>query len=57
VDAAGREGAAGPASASSGRRLIPPRALFWSRQKFKGIAALKRKINPTRAPIERKKRA
>jgi hypothetical protein len=27
---------------------------FWSRKKFKGIAALKRKINPTRVPIEKK---
>jgi hypothetical protein len=27
---------------------------FWSRQKFKGTAALKRKINPTRVPIEEK---
>jgi hypothetical protein len=27
---------------------------FWSRQAFKGTAALKRKINPTRIPIEHK---
>lgn len=27
---------------------------FWTRQKFKGTAALKRKINPTRVPIEQK---
>ncbi len=27
---------------------------FWSRDKFKGTTALKRKINPTRVPIERK---
>jgi hypothetical protein len=27
---------------------------FWSRKKFKGTAALKKKINPTRVPIERK---
>ena len=27
---------------------------FWSRDKFKGTAALKRKINPTRVPIDRK---
>jgi hypothetical protein len=27
---------------------------FWSRQRFKGTAALKRKINPTRVPIEHK---
>ena len=27
---------------------------FWSRQQFKGTAALKRKINPTRVPIEQK---
>jgi hypothetical protein len=29
-------------------------AKFWSRSKFKGTAALKRKINPTRVPIEQK---
>ncbi|KZY99012.1 transposase [Sulfitobacter sp. HI0076] len=29
-------------------------AKFWSRSKFKGTAALKRKINPTRVPIEEK---
>jgi hypothetical protein len=27
---------------------------FWTRDKFKGTAALKRKINPTRVPIEQK---
>jgi hypothetical protein len=27
---------------------------FWTREKFKGAAALKRKINPTRVPIEKK---
>src|SRR6185437_2506348 len=27
---------------------------FWTRGKFKGTAALKRKINPTRVPIEHK---
>ncbi len=27
---------------------------FWSRQQFKGTAALKRKINPTRVPLEAK---
>jgi hypothetical protein len=27
---------------------------FWSRTRFKGTAALKRKINPTRVPIDRK---
>jgi len=27
---------------------------FWSRQKFKGTAALKRRVNPTRVPIEHK---
>ena len=27
---------------------------FWNRQKFKGTAALKRKVNPTRVPIEKK---
>jgi hypothetical protein len=27
---------------------------FWTRKKFKGTAALKRKINPTRVPIEEK---
>ena len=29
-------------------------AKFWSRSKFKGTAALKRKINPTRVPIKQK---
>jgi hypothetical protein len=29
-------------------------AKFWSRSKFKGTRALKRKINPTRVPIEQK---
>ncbi|GAB2208963.1 IS4 family transposase [Roseibium sp. ROS1] len=29
-------------------------AKFWSRAKFKGSAALKRKVNPTRVPIEQK---
>ena len=27
---------------------------FWTREKFKGTAALKKKINPTRVPIEGK---
>ncbi len=27
---------------------------FWKRKKFKGTAALKKKINPTRVPIEKK---
>ena len=27
---------------------------FWTRKKFKGTAALKKKINPTRVPIEKK---
>jgi hypothetical protein len=27
---------------------------FWSRKKFKGANALKKKINPTRVPIEEK---
>src|SRR5690606_30624832 len=27
---------------------------FWTRSKFKGTAALKKKINPTRVPIEEK---
>jgi Transposase DNA-binding len=27
---------------------------FWTRKKFKGTNALKRKVNPTRIPIERK---
>lgn len=27
---------------------------FWTRTKFKGTAALKKKINPTRVPIEEK---
>jgi len=30
---------------------------FWSRDKFKGTAALKRKINPTRVPIVRERPA
>jgi len=29
-------------------------AKFWSRARFKGTAALKRRINPTRVPIEQK---
>jgi len=29
---------------------------FWSRNKFKGANALKKKINPTRVPIEKKER-
>ena len=29
-------------------------AKFWTRKKFKGAAALKKKINPTRVPIEKK---
>ena len=31
-------------------------AKFWTRKKFKGTNALKRKINPTRVPIEGKVR-
>ncbi|MBB4374393.1 hypothetical protein GGD63_007223 [Bradyrhizobium sp. cir1] len=27
---------------------------FWTRKKFKGTAALKKKVNPTRIPIEKK---
>jgi hypothetical protein len=27
---------------------------FWTRKKFKGTGALKKKINPTRVPIEKK---
>src|SRR3546814_5247515 len=27
---------------------------FWTRKKFKGTAALKKKVNPTRVPIEKK---
>ena len=27
---------------------------FWTREKFKGTAALKKKVNPTRVPIENK---
>lgn len=42
--------------------VVTPRGLplglaaikFWSRAKFKGTAALKRHINPTRVPIEAK---
>src|SRR5260370_40513477 len=29
---------------------------FWTRKKFKGTAALKKKINPTRVPIEKQER-
>jgi hypothetical protein len=29
---------------------------FWTRKKFKGTAALKKKINPTRIPIEKKRK-
>ncbi|MCL7931768.1 IS4 family transposase, partial [Halomonas sp. ATCHA] len=29
-------------------------AKFWTRNKFKGTEALKRKVNPTRIPIEQK---
>jgi Transposase DNA-binding len=30
---------------------------FWTRKKFKGTAALKKKVNPTRIPIEKKESA
>ena len=39
---------------SDGLPLGLTAAKFWSRAKFKGTAALKRKINPTRVPIEQK---
>jgi len=28
---------------------------FWSRKRFKGCNAMKKKVNPTRVPIEKKK--
>jgi len=39
---------------SDGLPLGLTAAKFWTRQKFKGTAALKKKINPTRVPIEKK---
>jgi hypothetical protein len=39
---------------SDGLPLGLTAAKFWSRARFKGTAALKRKINPTRVPIEQK---
>jgi hypothetical protein len=39
---------------SDGLPLGLAAAKFWSRDKFKGTNALKKKINPTRVPIEEK---
>jgi hypothetical protein len=39
---------------TSGTPLGLAAAKFWTRSKFKGTAALKRKVNPTRVPIETK---
>ena len=39
---------------SEGLPLGVAAAKFWTRTKFKGTAALKKKINPTRVPIEAK---
>ena len=39
---------------SEGLPLGLAAAKFWTRKKFKGTAALKKKINPTRVPIEEK---
>ena len=39
---------------SEGLPLGLTAAKFWTRKKFKGTAALKKKINPTRVPIEKK---
>jgi Transposase DNA-binding len=39
---------------TDGVPLGPTAAKFWTRKKFKGTAALKKKINPTRVPIEKK---
>ena len=38
----------------AGLPLGPAAVKFWTRQEFKGTNALKRKINPTRVPIEQK---
>jgi hypothetical protein len=39
---------------ADGLPLGLPAIKFWSRKKFKGTAALKKRINPTRVPIEYK---
>src|SRR5207244_8934076 len=39
---------------TEGRRLGLAAVKVWTRQKFKGTAALKKKVNPTRLPIEYK---
>src|SRR5215475_8689533 len=39
---------------SDGLPLGLTAAKFWTRKKFKGAAALKKKVNPTRVPIEEK---
>ena len=43
-----------PAVTADGLPLGLAAVKFWSRNKFKGCTALKRKINPTRVPIEEK---
>ena len=43
------------AAATDGLPLGMAVARFWTRKKFKGTNALRRKINPTRVPIEGKK--
>lgn len=42
------------AVAVEGLLLGLPAVKFWTRKKFKGTAQLKKKINPTRVPIEKK---
>jgi hypothetical protein len=39
---------------TEGLPLGLPAIKFWTREKFKGTAALKKKVNPTRVPIEQK---
>ncbi|WP_246516024.1 hypothetical protein [Bradyrhizobium diversitatis] len=43
-----------PGGISEGLPLGMTAVKFWTRKKFKGTAALKKKINPTRVPIEKK---
>src|SRR4051794_37937405 len=45
---------AGLAVTAEGLPLGLAAVKFWARKKLKGTAALKRKVNPTRVPIERK---
>jgi hypothetical protein len=39
---------------NEGLRLGLTAVKLWTRKRFKGTAALKKKINPTRVPIEKK---